>query len=150
MPSSSAASAGRAAERLLRAPHVPLEALDVELVGLDVDPVAAAAALDPLRAEDAPEAVDVDLERVRGGAGRVLAPDRVDQPLAGQHLVPAQQQEREQGALLGPSEPQRLARRDGFERAKDAELASSRPLQANFKHAARRCNPTTPTEGEHQ
>jgi hypothetical protein len=71
--------------------------------------------------------VDVDLERGNGGAGRLGAPDGVDQPVARHHLVRVQEQEREQGALLRCSQWERALLADDLDRAEDAEFDACRP-----------------------
>jgi hypothetical protein len=66
--------------------------------------------------------VDVDLQRLNGRPRRFRAPQRVDERLAGDDLVRAQQQQREQGALLRPAERERAAVYDGLDRTKNLEL----------------------------
>jgi hypothetical protein len=59
---------------------------------------------DPLAPERLAQAVDVDLERLDRRARRRRAPERVDERLARDDVVRAQQEQRKQGALLRPAE----------------------------------------------
>ncbi|HEY7692075.1 MAG TPA: cupin domain-containing protein [Gaiellaceae bacterium] len=114
-----------------------LEPLEVELAGLEHDPVAGAAGLDPLRPEGLPQAVDVDLERLDGRGRRRLAPERVDEGVARHRLACPEQQRRQQRALLRPPEVERLAFRAGLDRSQDPEfhgfLSPRTTRQANAK-----------------
>src|SRR5262245_5099759 len=85
----------------------PLEAGEVELLGLDVEQVAGRARIQSLRREQLAQVGDIDLEgrprRLRGA----LAPEAVDQRVAGNDLVRMQEENREQGALLAPTQGER-------------------------------------------
>ncbi len=59
-----------------------LEAREIELAGLELEAVAGSLAGDPLGAEPAAQGMHLHLERVRSRRRRVLAPQRVDQPVA--------------------------------------------------------------------
>ena len=93
------------ASRGLPAPRELLEALDVELAGLDAHEVSGRAGHDPVGAERRTERMDVHLERVQRPGRRRLAPDPVDQPVGGDGLVRLEEQLGEQGT--GPRAPQR-------------------------------------------
>ena len=77
-----------------------LEALEVELAGRQAQPVPGPVQLDPIGAEPVAQAGHVDLQRVDGCRGRLLAPQRVDQPVARDDLAARDQQAREQRDLL--------------------------------------------------
>ena len=80
-----------------------LEALEVELARLERDGVARGERDDRLLgAERAPQLGDVDLQRLVGGGGRLLAPQHVGQALGRDCLVAVGEQERrQQRPLLG-------------------------------------------------
>jgi len=59
----------------------------------------------------------VHLQRGLGGLGWPLAPERVDQPLAGDDLVRVQEQRAQQAPLLLPRKRERPTVFDHFERA---------------------------------
>jgi hypothetical protein len=101
----------------------PLEALEVELAGLDRDPVAGAVRLDPVGADRLPEAVDVDLQRGRGRCGRLVAPECIDERVAGDDLAGAEEEGREQRALLRRSQRDVTPIGERLERAKDVKLS---------------------------
>src|SRR5262249_51322516 len=86
-----------------------LEALEVELAGLDPRGVARASAFDAVRAECLAHPRDIGVERLAGIVGRLLAPDPVDQPVARDALVRVEEEDREQGALLRATEGDRLS-----------------------------------------
>jgi hypothetical protein len=77
-----------------------LEPLEVQLTGREAEPVAGPVLLDPLRAEAPAQPVDVDLQRVDRRRGRLLTPQRVDQPVARDDVPARDQQAREQRHLL--------------------------------------------------
>jgi hypothetical protein len=81
-----------------------LEAVEIELVLLDVEDVADSPRVDPLPAQKPPQRVHRDLQRVLRGLGRPVAPEPVDQALAGDDRVAVQEQEREQRTL--PAAPE--------------------------------------------
>ena len=56
--------------------------------------------LDPLGAERLSQAVHVDLQRADRGVRRLVAPERIDEPVAGHDAAAFEQQRREQSPLL--------------------------------------------------
>ena len=117
--------------RIVRAPRFErrpaaleqaLEAVEIELVRVDDDAVAVAGGLDPLRAERAPQPVDVHLQRLHGGCRAVPRP-RARRQLLGRHHAPAvDEQQCEQRALLRRAERSRSPSDHGLDRPQDAEL----------------------------
>ena len=99
-----------------------LEAVEVELVLADDDPVAAAGRLDPLGPERAAQPVHIDLQRLDGGCGRCLPPEPVDELLGRDHAPPVDEQQREQAALFRRSERGRLVVEQCLNRPQNAEL----------------------------
>ena len=93
---------GGLAPRQLGAParDEELEALEVQLAGRQPQPVPGPVQLDPLGAEAPAQPVHVDLQRVDGRRGRLLAPQRIDQPVARDDVSARDQQAREQRHLL--------------------------------------------------
>ncbi len=87
-------------ERRASALERPLEALEVELVRLEHDPIAVPVRLDPAAAERLPQPVDVDLKRRERRPGRSLAPDGVHEPLPRDDRAAREQQLRQHGTLL--------------------------------------------------
>ena len=90
-----------------------LEAIEVQLPRLDVQPVALRGRDEPfgVGSEGAAQPRDRHLERLDGSLGIMLAPQVVDDPFL-RHRGPAPQQEqREQGALARAGDWQRRARR---------------------------------------
>ena len=81
-----------ALEQMLEAPEIELALTDLELV-------AGAPRAQPLPPEEPAQAVHGDLDRVLRGAGRPLAPERVDDALSRHDLVRVQEEQREQRAL---------------------------------------------------
>src|SRR5205807_6395651 len=75
-----------------------LEAVDVELALDHPELVAGRPCHEPLRAERLPELRDVDLERLRRAARRLLAPELVDEPLGRHDAVPVEEEKREERA----------------------------------------------------
>ena len=113
---------GIGCERPLRALDQPFESLEVQLTPGEPRPVARAVALDPLRAERAPEPVHVHLECPRGRIGRLVGPNRIHEMIAGDDRAARQQELREQCALLRRAEAHRAPVDEDFDRAKDPEL----------------------------
>ena len=86
----------------------PLEAIEVQLVGHDLEHVAGRPPRYATVSERLAQPRDVVVERVGGGRWRALSPDAVDQPVARDGGVRVQQQDREERALLGPAQRQVL------------------------------------------
>ena len=104
-----------------------LEAVQVELVGRQLEHVAGRprhqpAAVRCRRPEQLPQPRDVDLDDLGGGGRRRLAPEAVDQPVGRDDLVAVQEQERQQGALLGAAQGERPPIGARLQRSKDQEL----------------------------
>src|SRR5262249_56843039 len=105
-----APEAERLVQRLRVAPlEKPLEALEVELAGLDLDGVAGGSRDDPLCAEELAQLRDVVLDRVASGAGRLSAPQLVDQAIGRDDLVRPREQQGQHGPLAGPAEIEGIA-----------------------------------------
>ena len=68
------------------------------------------------------QARDIDLNGFRGSRGRRLAPELVDQSLRRHNLTAVEEQDTENGALLGVTELDNLALAEHLERAQDVEL----------------------------
>ena len=104
----------RPAPELERARRILLlvleEAGEVELAGLDPQPVTVADRLDAVRAEQLPQAMDRDLERVLHARGRILAPERIDQRVAPDDLVCVQEQKGQERALAGTADRKQARR----------------------------------------
>ena len=81
-----------------------LEAVQIELPGIDAEEVAGRARDEPALAQLLAEPGHVDLDRLRRGGRRATGPQRVDQPVARHGLVRAQQQDREQATLSTAAE----------------------------------------------
>ena len=93
-----------------------------------MEAIARAVALDPFAAEGASKPVHVHLQRGDRRARRLGSPERVDEAVPGDDRVRVQEQEGQQGALLGCSERQRAVVPDDLDRAQDAEFHARRPL----------------------
>ena len=88
-----------------------LEAVAIELPGFETEQIARRLRHDqlvvgarPARLEQSAQVRDVRLDHVGRRLGSLLAPDVVDQPLARDDLVRAQEQAQEERALLGGSQ----------------------------------------------
>jgi hypothetical protein len=85
------------------------EAIGVQLPGLERDDVACGPRLDQrVRRQRPPQPRDVRLQRRRRVAGRVLAPQRLDDAVAGEHLARVQDEQRQHRALPQASERDRV------------------------------------------
>ncbi len=112
-------------ERRVVRPRVDelLEAVGVELAGLDPHEIPGRARHDPVGAERLAQRVDVHLQRRAGVGGRILAPDRVDQPFGRDGAIRAEEQEREHRTGPPAAERDRLAAVvDHLERPEQPEL----------------------------
>src|SRR5215211_1662250 len=110
----------------------PLEAGEVEFVGLDAEQVAGAACLQPLRGEQLAQVGDVDLERRPRRLRGVLAPESVDQCVAGDDLVRMQEEDRKQGALFTAAEGQWAVALTHFQGAEQAKVERARQQRSPF------------------
>jgi hypothetical protein len=81
-----------------------LEPVEVDLPGLESEGIAVCAGLEHPLAKLSAQARDVDLEALAGGAGRLLAPELVDQAISRDALLPVQDQEREERGRLAPAQ----------------------------------------------
>jgi hypothetical protein len=79
-----------------------LDAAEVRPLAIDAQGIAGRPRLDRVRAEQLPQRGDVALEGVRRSLRRRGAPERLDQLVGGNHLVRAQEEERQQHPLLRP------------------------------------------------
>jgi hypothetical protein len=98
------------------------EAVQVDLVGLDVEQVPGAHPTDRDTVEQAAQPVHVHLEVLPRRARRLLAPDRLHQPGYGDQPARLQQQRGEHVALLGRAEVQRPAAGPRLDRAEQPEF----------------------------
>jgi hypothetical protein len=97
--------AGLALRKLCTSFHEePFESVEVELVGLDVQHIAGGAPREAPVSEGLAQTRDVVVEGVRGRRRRPLAPQAVDQAVAGDDLVRVQQQDGEERTLLRTAE----------------------------------------------
>ena len=126
--------------------HEPLEAVRIELLGIEPQLVAAPARHDhPLRSVAGPggerltQAGDMHLHGLGGVGGWTLAPELIDQPVRAERLVEVQQQQRQQRPLLAAPERDRAALDEDLERTENAEVHAS-------GHASR-LNPTYSSPG---
>ncbi|MDT0448208.1 hypothetical protein RM609_03695 [Streptomyces sp. DSM 40473] len=106
--------------------HQVLEPVQVQLVGVHAQLVAAVAQAQPVLAgggaEHPAQRGDVAADVGVGGGGRALPPDLVAEAVRGHGGVGVDQQCGEQGALFRPAERQRTAVRDGLEWPQHLEL----------------------------
>ena len=109
-------------ERLGGVVRSALEAVEVEVSGLDVKDVARRPRLDRLRAEGLPQLRDLALNLRHRGDRRRARVEVVGEPLHGDDPVRAQQQDRKRGALLRPTEPDRTIVVEHLERSEETEL----------------------------
>ena len=105
-----------------------LEAAGVELLGRERQdvPVLPGGQRGPAVREGLAQARDLHVERARGGRRRALAPQRVHDPVGGQHLVRMQEQQREQRPAAAAAERDDPSLVEHLERAEDAELHAGR------------------------
>jgi hypothetical protein len=80
------------------------------------------------------------MQRLRGDAGGVLAPDLLDEPLGGDHLARVEQQHREQRAAPAAAQLELPPAGPNLQRAEDAEIHPASILARGLqgKRAARR------------
>ena len=102
--------------------HQALEAVEIELVGLDPDDVAGRSGRQHVLRKRLAKSRDVDPQRGGGVLGRVLAPELVDQPVSGNDLVGVEEEHGEKRTRLGPAEGDLAAFVPHLERSQDPEL----------------------------
>ena len=98
-----------------------LEDERVDLARFRAQQIPGAAGGDPVSTEDAAQVVDVDLKCRLRAARRVVVPEAVDRRLARDHPVGAQEQDRQQEALLRSARLDGLALLMRFQRPEHAE-----------------------------
>ena len=121
---------GAVAGKLGAAPgEEPLEAVRVELLGIECQLVAALARDDRAGAAASVRARqrlaqtrDVHLQRLGGAGRRALPPELVYEPVGCERLVRMEQQQREQRARLAPRKGEAAAIVEDLEWAEDAEV----------------------------
>jgi hypothetical protein len=119
-------------ELVAAASNEALEALQVELAGLESEPVAPAAGLDPVRPERAAQPVDVDLERLHRRLGRLTGPERVHEAVPGDGFVGPEQERRQQRPLLGRAEGKPVPLLECLHRTEDPKLSDANdPLNSS-------------------
>ena len=107
----------------LMAPSIEaLEAVEVELAGLDAKQVPRSTRQEAAFAEGLAHPRDLGVERMGGAAGRAFSPQSVDQLIARDRLVRAEKKESKQYALLRPTERELLAVFPRLDRAENPEL----------------------------
>ena len=89
-----------ACERFSSVPEEALEAVQIELVALDVEYVAGWASRQSCVSERFPEPRDVVVEGMARRRRRPLSPEAIDEAVAGDDLVGVQEEDREQRTLL--------------------------------------------------
>ncbi len=117
-------------QRLLQLPLFlqALEAREIELIGFDPQQIAGHLRLHALPAEHLSELRDVHLQSLVRRRRRLVVPQRVDQPVAGDDPVRLHQEQSQKRALLLPAEIERSSVRQDLERAQDPKLhADLRP-----------------------
>ena len=107
-----------------------VEAVQVELVRRDAQHVPRRSRLEPVGAEQPAQPRHVAVQRGDRGSRRRLSPQRVDQPVARDDLVRAQQQVAEQCALAAALDRERMAILHHLQRAQDPELDARSPRSA--------------------
>ena len=100
----------------------PLEPVDVQLVRLDHEPIAAALGRDALLPETLAQRMHLDLQGVGGCRRRTFTPDRVDQPVTRDDLASLQKKAVKQQHLPAGAERHRAAVVEDLEGTEDAEL----------------------------
>ena len=109
-------------ERVTALGRQPLEALEVQLPGRRLQHVPRRARCDRVRPERLAQARDVPVQGGRSGGRRPFPPEQLDHPLAGDNTVRAEQQQRQDGALLAASQPNDAPVVAHLDRPKKAEF----------------------------
>ena len=104
----------------------PLEATEIQLLGLDPEQVAGRLRDEHAGRKELAELRDEVLERGRRRLRALLAPELLDDAIARQHLARVDQQEREERPRSLSSEREWALRPDDLERSEDAELRCPR------------------------
>ena len=115
--------------------------LAVELAFVDDEPVPPADGQDAVAAERLPQAGDLDLERLRGVLGQLVAPDLFDQPVGGDRLVRMDEQGRQQPTRPAAGGRKRPAVLLDLQGSQDPELHSAgdaNTVETRSKAAGRR------------
>ena len=99
-----------------------LEAVEIELVGLDPDEVARRPGRQHVVRKGLAKSRDVDAQRGRGVLGRVHAPELVDQPVGRNDLVRVEEKRSEQRTWPGPAQRNLAAFLPHLERSQDPKL----------------------------
>ena len=99
-----------------------LEPVEVELVVGDLEQIAGSARVQARLGQDLSQLRDVDLHHLVGRVRRIIAPERVDDLLAGDGAVRVQEELREKRALLACRHLHRLALAKHLERAENTEV----------------------------
>ena len=102
--------------------HEPLEAVQVDLLGLDVQDVARLASANEIAAERLAQIRDQVLNRPDRGSAEASRPQLFDQAVCRDHLACMEQEQGQEGALLRPPQLERPSLHPDLERAQDAEL----------------------------
>src|SRR4051794_24288202 len=97
-----------------------LETMSVELIGVRAQHIAAVRGLDRAGAQCLPKTGDVSLDSGARLPGRVLRPELFDQLVLRDRVIPIQQKEGENGALLQLAERKRLIAAADLNLPKDA------------------------------
>ena len=104
----------------------PLEAVEIELVRLELERVPGGTRVQARLGKHPAELRDVGLHHLPRRVGDGVAPQVVDDPLARDRPVRVQEQHGEQRPLLARRDRQRGGAVDDFERAQEAEFHRSR------------------------
>ena len=102
-----------------------LEAVQVQLVGLELDDIAGGTRRDGVGPEHLAQIRDEALEHDLHGPRRLLSPKLIDQAVGCHHLVCVQEKEREHRALLRAAECKRPSAVPRLERSENSEVHRS-------------------------
>ena len=102
--------------------HQALEAVEIEAVRLDPNHVAGRSGRQHVGRKRLAKSRDVDPQCRRRALGRVLAPELVDQPISGNHLVRVEQEDGKQRTRLAAGQRNLAAPVPHLERSQDPEL----------------------------
>jgi hypothetical protein len=123
--------------------HQPLKAVQVQRMPTQVEQVAgrlgseqgAGGPFGPTWLQHLAQVGHIHLQHAAGALGRLLAPELVDQPVRRRDLASVQQQHRQQGPLLGPTQHQQPAVIvQDLKRAKNPELHPPPPQHSVPPH----------------